>query len=75
MCLLSFLKWSSIGYPLWIVQWDFTRRDHPGNPGGGIRVESCHGHCARPGRAYAQAGRAGWVSWAVCVHTVHFTSF
>ena len=31
--LLSFLKWGSIGYPLWIVQWDFTRRDHPGNPG------------------------------------------
>ena len=25
-----------------IVQWDFTRRDHPGNPGGGIRVGSCH---------------------------------
>ena len=20
-------------YSLWIVQWDFTRRDHPGNPG------------------------------------------
>ena len=33
MCLLSFLKWGSIGYPLRIVQWDFTRRDHPGNPG------------------------------------------
>ena len=33
MCLLSFLKWGSIGYPLWIVQWNFTRRDHPGNPG------------------------------------------
>ena len=33
MCLLSFLKWGSIGYPLGIVQWDFTRRDHPGNPG------------------------------------------
>ena len=31
--LLSFLKWGSIGYPLRIVQWDFTRRDHPGNPG------------------------------------------
>ena len=39
--LLSFLKSSSIGYPLWIVQWDFTRRDHPWNPGGGIRVGSC----------------------------------
>ena len=33
MCLLSFLKWGSIGYPLRIVQWDFTRRDHPGKPG------------------------------------------
>ena len=33
MCLLSFLKWGSIGYPLRIVQWDFTKRDHPGNPG------------------------------------------
>ena len=33
MCLLSFLKWGSIGNPLRIVQWDFTRRDHPGNPG------------------------------------------
>ena len=20
-------------YSLWFVQWDFTRRDHPGNPG------------------------------------------
>ena len=19
---------------IWFVQWDFTRRDHPGNPGG-----------------------------------------
>ena len=33
MCLLSFLKWGSIRYPLRIVQWDFTRWDHPGNPG------------------------------------------
>ena len=33
MCLLSFLKWDFIGYSLGIVQWDFTRRDHPGNPG------------------------------------------
>ena len=31
--LLSFLKWGSIGYSLGIVQWDFTRRDHPRNPG------------------------------------------
>ena len=30
--LLYFLKWGSIGYSLGIVQWDFTRRDHPGNP-------------------------------------------
>ena len=21
-------------YSLWFVQWDFTRRDHPENPGG-----------------------------------------
>ena len=21
-------------YSLWFVQWDFTRLDHPGNPGG-----------------------------------------
>ena len=33
MCLLSSLKWGSIGYSLGIVQWDFTRQDHPGNPG------------------------------------------
>ena len=33
MCLLSFLKWGSIGYSLGIVQWDFTKRDHLGNPG------------------------------------------
>ena len=32
MCLLSFFKWGSIGYSLGIVQWDFTRWDHPGNP-------------------------------------------
>ena len=32
MCLLSFLKWGSIGYFLGIVQWDFTRWDNPGNP-------------------------------------------
>ena len=32
MCLLSFLKWGSIRYSLGIGQWDFTRRDHPGNP-------------------------------------------
>ena len=31
--LLSFLKWGFIGYPIRIVQWDFTRRDHPENPG------------------------------------------
>ena len=28
-----FLKWGSIGHSLWIIQWDFTRRDHLGNPG------------------------------------------
>ena len=33
MCLLSSLKWGSNGYSLGIVQWDFTRRDHPRNPG------------------------------------------
>ena len=25
--------WGSIGQSLGIVQWDFTRRDHPRNPG------------------------------------------
>ena len=34
MCLLSFLKWGSIGYSLGIVQWDFTRQDHRGILGG-----------------------------------------
>ena len=33
------------GVPLYnslgIVQWNSTRRDHPGNPGKGIRVGSC----------------------------------
>ena len=33
MCLLPSLKWSSTVSSLGIVQWDFTRRDHPGNPG------------------------------------------
>ena len=33
MCLLPSLKWSSIVSSLGIVQWDFTRRDHPGNLG------------------------------------------
>ena len=33
MCLLPSLKRSSIVSSLGIVQWDFTRRDHPGNPG------------------------------------------
>ena len=28
-----FLRWGSIVYSLWFVQWDFTRRDHPGNLG------------------------------------------
>ena len=28
-----FLKMGFIGYPLRIVHWDFTRQDHPGNPG------------------------------------------
>ena len=32
-CVYFFLKWGSIGYSLGIVQWDFIRRDHPGNPG------------------------------------------
>ena len=32
MCLLSFLKWGSIGYSLGIVRWDFTRQEHPRNP-------------------------------------------
>ena len=33
MCLLYSLKWGSIGYCLGIVQWDFIRQDHSGNPG------------------------------------------
>ena len=34
MCVSTFfLKWGFIGYSLGIVQRDFTRRDHPGNPG------------------------------------------
>ena len=33
MCLLPSLEWSSTVSSLGIVQWDFTRRDHPGNPG------------------------------------------
>ena len=48
--LIFFLKWGSTGYSLGIVQWNFTRRDHPGNPGWGIRVGSCH---ARPSVAAA----------------------
>ena len=32
MCLLPSLKWSSTVSSLGIVQWDFTRRDHPENP-------------------------------------------
>ena len=34
MCLLYFLKWGFIGYPLRIVQWDFISEE-------GIRVGSC----------------------------------
>ena len=33
MCLLPSLKWSSTVSSLGIVQWDFTRLDHLGNPG------------------------------------------
>ena len=33
MCLLSSSKWSSTVSSIRIVQWDFTRRDHPRNPG------------------------------------------
>ena len=32
-------------HSLWFVQWDFTRRDHPGNPGGvsgSSPVITCH---------------------------------
>ena len=32
MCLLPSLKWSSTVSSLGIVQWNFTRRDHPGDP-------------------------------------------
>ena len=53
MCLLSFLKWGSIGIFLGIVQWDFTRRDHLGNPrrvsGSGL-VMSTKCHCSIFGR-------------------------
>ena len=31
---ISLLGWGSIVHSLWFVQWDFTRRDHPRNPGG-----------------------------------------
>ena len=40
--LIFLLKWGSIEQSLGIVQWDFTLRDHPRNPGGGIRVGFCH---------------------------------
>ena len=47
MCLLPSLKWSSTVSSLGIVQWDFTRRDHPGNPGrvsgsGPVIGATCH---------------------------------
>ena len=32
MCLLPTLKWSSTVSSLGIVHWNFTRRDHPGDP-------------------------------------------
>ena len=32
-CVYFFLRWRSIVYSLWFVQWDFTRRNHPGNLG------------------------------------------
>ena len=42
-------------HSLWFVQWDFTRRDHPRNPGGvsgsgrvlsvGLRRDVCALHC------------------------------
>ena len=54
MCLLSFLKLGSIGYSLGIVQWDFTRRDHPGNPGrvsGSGLVSLTHGVARKKSRA------------------------
>ena len=33
MCLLPSLKWSSTVSSLGILQWNFTRRDHLGDPG------------------------------------------
>ena len=33
-CVYFFLRWGSIVYSLWFVQWDFTRLHHPGNLGG-----------------------------------------
>ena len=32
-CVYFFLRWGSIVHFPMVVQWDFTRRDHPGNLG------------------------------------------
>ena len=33
-CIYFSFRWGPFVHSLEIVQWDFTRRDHPGNPGG-----------------------------------------
>ena len=32
-CVYSSFRWGPFVYSIGIVQWNFTRRDHPGNPG------------------------------------------
>ena len=31
-CVYFCFRWGPFVYSLWIVQWNFIRRDHPGNP-------------------------------------------
>ena len=33
-CVYFSFRWGPFVHSLGIVQWNFTRRDHPGNPGG-----------------------------------------
>ena len=40
-CVYFSFSWGPFMHSLGIVQWNFTRRDSPGNPGGDIRVGSC----------------------------------
>ena len=32
-CVYFYFRWGPFVHSLGIVQWNFTRRDHPGNPG------------------------------------------